>query len=94
MTKGADRRRWSPAWKTRGWRRARSGRGRRARAAGAAADAGTASALVPRLAALADENEDRFFGHLESAREREALMKAHAAPWPQLHHLKASAGRA
>lgn len=32
-------------------------------------------ALVPRLAALADQNEEHFFAHL-SARERQALLKA------------------
>jgi len=32
-------------------------------------------ALVPRLAALADENEERFFGRLEAA-QRDALMSA------------------
>lgn len=32
-------------------------------------------ALVPRLARLADANDDHFFGHL-SARERQTLMKA------------------
>lgn len=31
--------------------------------------------LLPRLAALADANEEHFFGHLER-REREALMKS------------------
>lgn len=36
-------------------------------------DAGRA--LVPTLAAQADQNEEHFFGHL-SAQEREALMKA------------------
>lgn len=35
-------------------------------------------ALVPRLAALADENELHFFGHL-AARERKALMDAFRA---------------
>jgi DNA-binding MarR family transcriptional regulator len=35
-------------------------------------------ALVPRLAALADQNEERFFGHL-SAGERQALMQAFQA---------------
>lgn len=34
--------------------------------------------LVPRLAALADENEIHFFGHL-AARERKALMEAFRA---------------
>jgi DNA-binding MarR family transcriptional regulator len=43
-------------------------------------------ALVPRLAALADQNEEHFFGHL-SARERQALMKAFQALAAQ-HHLK------
>ena len=35
-------------------------------------------ALVPRLAALADENEVHFFGHLP-ARERQALMQGFQA---------------
>lgn len=35
-------------------------------------------ALVPRLAALADQNEAHFFGHLDP-RERQALMQAFAA---------------
>jgi DNA-binding MarR family transcriptional regulator len=43
-------------------------------------------ALVPRLAALADQNEEHFFGHL-SARERQALVKAFQALAAQ-HHLK------
>ncbi len=42
-------------------------------------------ALVPRLAALADQNEEHFFGHM-SARERQALMKAFQALAAQ-HHL-------
>ena len=35
-------------------------------------------ALVPRLAALADQNEEHFFGHL-AARERQALMQSFQA---------------
>lgn len=35
-------------------------------------------ALVPRLAALADQNEEHFFGHM-SPRERQALRKAFQA---------------
>ncbi len=42
-------------------------------------------ALVPRLAALADQNEEHFFGHM-SARDRQALMKAFQALAAQ-HHL-------
>jgi DNA-binding MarR family transcriptional regulator len=43
-------------------------------------------ALVPRLAALADQNEEHFFGHM-SVRERQALMKAFQALAAH-HHLK------
>lgn len=43
-------------------------------------------ALVPRLAALADQNEEHFFGHM-SARERQALMKAFQVLAAH-HHLK------
>jgi DNA-binding MarR family transcriptional regulator len=43
-------------------------------------------ALVPRLAALADQNEEHFFGHM-SARERQALMSAFQALVSH-HHLK------
>jgi len=43
-------------------------------------------ALVPRLAALADQNEEHFFGHL-SAGERHALMAAFQALVSH-HHLK------
>ena len=43
-------------------------------------------ALVPRLAALADQNEEHFFGHM-SPRERQALMKAFRALVSH-HHLK------
>jgi DNA-binding MarR family transcriptional regulator len=43
-------------------------------------------ALVPRLAALADQNEEHFFSHM-SARERQALMKAFQALAAH-HHLK------
>jgi len=43
-------------------------------------------ALVPRLAALADQNEEHFFGHL-SAGERRALMAAFQALVSH-HHLK------
>jgi DNA-binding MarR family transcriptional regulator len=43
-------------------------------------------ALVPRLAALADQNEEHFFAHL-SPRERQALMKAFQALVTH-HHLE------
>jgi DNA-binding MarR family transcriptional regulator len=43
-------------------------------------------ALVPRLAALADRNEEHFFGHL-APRERQALMAAFQALVAH-HHLK------
>lgn len=43
-------------------------------------------ALVPKLAALADANDDHFFGHLPSE-ERSALMKAMQA-LVQHHQLK------
>ena len=43
-------------------------------------------ALVPRLAALADQNEEHFFGHM-SPRERQALMKVFQALAAH-HHLK------
>jgi len=43
-------------------------------------------ALVPRLAALADQNEEHFFAHL-SARERQALMTAFRALVAH-HHLE------
>ena len=44
-------------------------------------------ALVPRLAALADQNEEHFFGHL-APRERQALVTAFQALVAH-HHLKA-----
>jgi len=43
-------------------------------------------ALVPQLAALADANDDHFFGHLPPA-QRKALMKAMQA-LVQYHQLK------
>ena len=46
----------------------------------------TGKALVPKLASLADANDDHFFGHLQSE-EREALMKAMQA-LVQHHQLK------
>ena len=42
--------------------------------------------LVPRLAALADQNEEHFFGHM-SPRDRQALMKPFQALAAH-HHLK------
>ena len=45
-----------------------------------------APAHLPRLAALADRNEEHFFGHM-SPPERQALMKAFEALAAH-HHLK------